>query len=497
MAQPAALTATGHDLRVDLRWAPAAEATAHHVYRAATAEGPFERITADVPHRTHVFSDFGRPNGQEQFYKVTAVREGAEGPPSPVVSATPREMTDDELLTSVQEATFRYFWDYARPVSGLAREGTDRAECTIGGTGFGLMALVVGAERGFEPRDAVAQRVLAVVTFLDEKAQRFHGVWSHWVDGESGAVLPFSPLDDGADLVETAFLVQGLLTARQYFGGESAVESEIRARCTRLWEGVDWAWHLKHPDGKRLFWHWSPNHGWAMNHTIGGHFNECHIVYLLAIASPTHPIPPECYYEGWTGEPPTGYLTPLEQQAMGQRVGWPEGGPLFFTHYSYLGFDPRVGRDRYCSYFENNRAIALRNRAHCIGVSAKHAGYGEGLWGLTASLDPDGYRVHEPRDDNGTIAPTAALSSMPYTPDESMQVLRSLYHTYGARLWGEFGFRDALNLDRNWVAPGYLAIDQGPIVAMIENHRTQLCWRLFMSNAEIPRALDAIGWQAD
>lgn len=467
------------------------------MHRSTTAEGPFERITTDGPHRTHVFSDFSRPNGQEQFYKVTTVREGAEGPPSPVVSAIPREMTDDELLTSVQEATFRYFWDYAHPASGLAREGTDRAECTIGGTGFGLMALVVGAERGFEPRGAVAQRVSTVVTFLEDKAQRFHGVWSHWVDGETGAVLPFSPMDDGADLVETAFLVQGLLTARQYFADESTVEADIRQRCTRLWETVDWAWHLREPGGKRLFWHWSPNHGWAMNHAIGGHFNECQIVYLLAIASPTHPIPADCYYQGWAGDPPTGYLTPPQVPETGQRVGWPGGGPLFFTHYSYLGFDPRGKRDRYCDYFENNRIITRLNRAHCIAASDEHTGYGEGLWGLTASLDPDGYRVHEPRDDNGTIAPTAALSSMPYTPEESMQVLRGLYHTYGARLWGEFGFRDALNLDRDWFAPGYLAIDQGPIVVMIENARTQLCWRLFMSNAEIPRALDAIGWETD
>ena len=443
-----------------------------------------------------VFSDFVGVNGRRFCYRVSSVdADGRESAQSRTVSAETRAMDDDELLQSVQQATFRYFWDHGHPVSGLARErDRSRDVCTTGGTGFGLMAIMVGAERGFVRRREAARRILTMLTFLQEQATRYHGAWSHWVNGRTGATVPFSRYDDGGDIVETAFLVQGLLTVRQYFDRGNAVERELRRRAADLWHGVEWSWYLREPGSRRLTWHWSPNHGWRMNLRIGGRFNECMIVYLLAIASPTHPIPPECYYDGWVGDPKT-YTNDGAFYGIRQWVGNDRGGPLFFTHYSFLGFDPRGKRDRFCNYFRNSRSITLINRAYCIANAGKHAGYGPDVWGLTASDTPGGYRAHAPgRADNGTITPTAALSAMPYTPRESMAALRHMYVTFGDRLWGEFGFRDAFNLGQDWFAPSYLAIDQGPIVCMIENYRSGLCWRMFMRNPEIPAMLHAIGW---
>lgn len=490
------LVATGHDRRADLRWNvdSDAEVRGFHVSRADAATGPFSRLHQRL-YADRFYSDFLGVNGLTRFYRVEAIlTDGARAESSPV-SARTRAMTDEELLTSVQAATFRYFWDYAHPASGLARERTGSSDtCTSGGTGFGLMATCVAVERGFVPRANAVERLNTMLRFLEERAERYHGAWAHWIHGATGVTIPFSRYDDGGDIVETAYLAQGLLTVRRYFDRNTPAERELAARATRLWEGIEWDWYLREADGKQLYWHWSPDHEWRMNHRIGGHFNECLIAYLLAIASPTHPIPPDCYWLGWVGEPPTGYLNGNDYYGHRLAVGWPFGGPLFFTHYSFLGFDPRAWRDEFCDYFENNRAISRVNRAWCADNPTGFKGYSGLLWGLTASDTPGGYSAHEPRHDNGTIAPTAALSAMPYVPVESLATLRHLYEEYGGKLWGHCGFKDAFNPSRDWVAKGHLAIDQGPIIVMIENHRSGLCWRLFMANPEIPAALKRMGW---
>ena len=488
------LTATGHDSRIDLKWAPSAT-SGFNIYRSADGCEPFVKIN-NKPHGPSVYSDFIGENNRTFYYRVspTDTNAIADTGAAPVVSARSREMSDDELLTSVQEATFRYFWDYAHPVSGLIRERSEfRDLCATGGTGFGLFALMVGAERGFAPRAEVAERTRIILAFLEDRAQRYHGAFPHWIHGATGKTLPFKFDDNGADLIETAFLIQGVLAARQYFSGAGAIEAEIRQRATRLWEGVEWNWFLRDPGSKTLYWHWSPEFGWKKNVWVAG-WNEGMIAYLLAIASPTHPIPAECYYGGWTRT--QTYANGNEYYGITQWVGKPMGGALFFTQYSFLGFDPRNKRDRFCDYFANSRNISLIHRAYCIENPGKHSGYGERVWGLTPSVGPGGYHVCAPgKNDDGTIAPTAAISAMPYTPAESLACLKHLYHTYGKRLWGEFGFRDAFNLDRDWFADGWLAIDQGPIIAMIENHRTGLCWRMFMANPEIAPMLQSIGWR--
>ena len=491
------LVACGHDSRIDLKWTPsdAQGGAGYNIYRSADGREPFVQIN-DKPHVPYIYSDFLGENNRTFYYRVVpvATNAAADTEAAPVVSARSREMSDDELLTSVQEATFRYFWDDAHPASGLIRERSGAGHtCATGGTGFGLFALMVGAERGFAPRAAVAERTRTILAFLEDRTQRFHGAFSHWIHGATGKALPFSAYDNGADLVETAFLIQGVLAVRQYFGGPDAVETEIRQRATRLWEGVEWDWFLKEAGSKILYWHWSPDFGWKKNVWIAG-WNEGLIAYLLAIASPTHPIPAACYYGGWAR--PKAYANGNAYFGIPQWVGKPLGGALFFTQYSFLGFDPRNKRDRFCDYFANNRNISLIQRAYCIDNPGKHRGYGELVWGLTPSSGPDGYRVGAPgKRDDGTIAPTAVLGVMPYVPAESMASLKHLYRNYGKRLWGEYGFKDAFNLERDWFAEGWLAIDQGPIIAMIENHRTGLCWRMFMANPEIAPMLKAIGWQ--
>ena len=485
------LIAAGQDRRIDLMWLPVpAENERFTVERAERPEGPFTAIATS--HRYNCYSDFIGENGRTYYYRVSESSKPSEK--SATVSARTWAMTDQQLLDSVQGATFRYFWQFAHPVSGLIRENSRyNSTCATGGTGFGLFALMVGAERGFAPRAKVAERVALILTFLDEKAEHYHGAFAHWINGDTGKTQPFSPDDDGADLVETALLMQGVLAVRQYFNHADAVETTIRQKATHLWEGVEWDWFLKDPGGKSLYWHWSPNFGWQKDLKIVG-WNEAMIAYLLAIASPTHPIPSDCYYQGWAGQP--YYVHDKSYYGFKQSVGQPMGGPLFLTQYSFIGFDPRDKRDRFCNYFENNRNTTLIQRAYASENPGRHKGYGENLWGLTASMSPKKYHGSAPGErDNGTIAPTAALSAMPYAPAESLACLKNLYRNYGKRLWGEFGFKDAFNLDRNWYADGWLAIDQGPIIAMIENARTGLCWRMFMANPEIAPMLKAIGWQ--
>lgn len=399
------------------------------------------------------------------------------------------EISDKELLTLVQQQTFRYFWDFAHQPSGMARErNTSGNLVTVGGSGFGLMAVIVGIERGFISREEGVERLEQVLTFL-EGADRFHGAWPHWLDGNTGAALPFSEYDNGADLVETSFMIQALLSWRQYLNESSAEEAPLISRINTLWEKVEWGWFAR--DGDVLYWHWSPEHEWRMNLPIRG-YNEALITYFLAAASPTHPIDAEVYHQGWAGN--GAIRNGQDYYGINLPLGETMGGPLFFSHYSFLGLDPRGLSDAYANYFEQGRAHTLINRAYAINNPRQYVGYGPGVWGLTASDNPDGYSAHSPTNDVGTITPTAALSSMPYTPEESMEALRFFYYYLGDRLWGEYGFYDAFDLTRGWVASSYLAIDQGPIIIMIENHRTGLLWELFMANPEVDVAMEKLGF---
>lgn len=400
-------------------------------------------------------------------------------------------ISDEELLTLIQRQTFRYFWEFAHPVSGMARErSTAIHTVTTGGTGFGLMAMVVAVERGFITRTEALQRIQRIVTFLDTQCTRYHGAFAHWIHGETGATLPFSTLDNGADLVETSLLFQGLLTVRQYFNGNTDQEAQLREDITRLWEEVEWDWFRKENENV-LYWHWSPQHAWQMNLTIQG-WNESLITYVLAASSPTHPISKEVYDQGWArnGSMQNGRA----YQGITLPLGPEYGGPLFFAHYSFLGLNPNGLNDSYADYGVQNRNHALINYSYCIENPHGYNGYSEHSWGLTASDGNNGYDAHSPTNDKGVIAPTAALASMPYTPDESLKALHFFYYKLGDRLWLENGFADAYNLSENWFAQQHIAINQGPIIIMIENYRTGLLWEIFMDIPEIQEGLSKLGF---
>ncbi len=405
-----------------------------------------------------------------------------------------KKLSDDELMTLVQKQTFKYFWDFADPNSGMAPERNATPDVvTIGGTGFGVMTIPVGIERGFITREQGVERMLKITGFL-AKADRFHGVWPHWLYGATGKTKPFSPKDDGGDLVETAFMVQGLLTVQQYFDKDNASEKQLRDEIQTLWEEVEWDWY-RQGDQNKLYWHWSKNYGWDMNMPIKG-FNEGLIVYVLAASSPTHGIPAEVYHEGWTNS--DYFYNGNEYEGIKLPLGFPYGGPLFFSHYSFLGLNPHGLKDKYADYYEQNQNHSMINYKYCVSNPKGHKGYSEKSWGLTASDDPlVGYLAHEPHptnNDNGTISPTAALSSIVYTPKESLVAMRYFYEEIGDKLFGEYGFKDAYNMNENWYADSYLAIDQGPIIVMIENHRTGLLWNSFMKNKEVQTGLDKLGF---
>lgn len=425
--------------------------------------------------------------------------------PITVTDQQPGKLSDDSLLTLVEYRTFQYFWDGAEPTSGAARERyhsdniypeNDKHIITSGGTGFGVMAILVGIERNFITRQQGVDRLTKLVNWL-ETADRFHGVWPHWLNGETGRVKPFSPDDDGGDIVETSYLLQGLLCVRQYFKDGKEKEKALAAKIDKLWREVDFEWYRN--GGKNvLYWHWSPNNGWKMNFPVEG-YNECMILYILAAASPTQDIPAEVYHEGWArsgamrndpSHQQYGYHLSLKHNFANQY-----GGPLFWSHYSFLGLDPRKLKDDYADYWEHNRNHTLINRQYCIENPKKFKGYGENCWGLTASYSPRGYAAHSPNEDLGVISPTAAISSFPYTPKESMKVIRHLYEDLGDKVFGEYGFYDAFSEQENWYPTRYLAIDQGPAVVMLENHRTGLLWKLFMSAPEVEVALKKLGFK--
>jgi hypothetical protein len=402
-------------------------------------------------------------------------------------------ISDNALLDLVQQQTFKYFWDFAHPVSGLARErNTSGDVVTSGGSGFGIMAIVTGINRNFITRAQGLAKMQTIVGFLKNTSQKFHGAFPHWLNGTTGAVIPFSVKDDGADLVETSYLMQGLLTARQFFNGTDAAETALRNDINTLWNGVEWSW-FRQNNQNVLYWHWSPNYNWDMNVQIRG-WDEALIIYVLAASSVNYSIPKIVYDNGWASNGGIknnniyyGYQLPL---------GPTLGGPLFFEHYSFLGINPNGLTDVYANYQTQTVNHTKINYEYCKANPKGYFGYSNLCWGLTASDIQNGYTASSPTNDVGVIAPTAALSSFPYTPTESMQALKFFYYKLGDKLWGQYGFKDAFSLNQPWFADSYLAIDEGPIIVMIENYRTGLLWNLFTSCPEVKAGMRNLGFTA-
>ena len=403
-------------------------------------------------------------------------------------------LSDSALLDLVQQQTFKYFWNFGHPVSGMARERNTSADVvTTGGTGFGVMSIIVGINRNFITRTEGLQRISTIVNFLTNNCTRYHGAFSHWINGATGATVPFSQYDDGGDLVETSLLMQGLLCARQYFNTADANEVSLRANINTLWNGIEWNWFRQNAQDV-LYWHWSPNYNFQINQQITG-WDEALIVYVLAASSNTDSIPRIVYDNGWAqnGGMKNGNTYYGIQLPLGPNLG----GPLFFSHYSFLGINPHDLTDSYANYFTQNTNHSLINYNFCVANPNGFYGYSSTNWGLTASDDDiSGYSAHAPDNDDGVITPSAAISSLPYTPVQSMSALKFFYYTLGDKLWKQYGFVDAFNLKDLWFADSFLAIDQGPEIVMIENCRTGLLWNLFMSCSEIKRGMKQLGFQS-
>ena len=511
LSKPVISKITGYNKHVDVEWPAITDNNIRYVkiYRY------FDKLRISGVHIQDAwnnrYSDYTGAAGQTYTYRIAYLdkmyNESAKSDP---VEVATRQMDDAAFLDMIQEAHFRYYWDGAEKISGLAKENIPgrRNMVASGASGFGIMALLVGAERKFITREQLADRFLQITSFL-EKANKFHGAFSHFIDGPSGKAEPFfGQRDNGGDLVETSFLIQGLLAARSYFDGNTEKEKQIRNSITKIWEGVEWDWYRRYPDNKFLVWHWSPDKEWIINHNLIG-WNETMVTYLLAIASPKHSVPASMYYSGWASQDTMAqqyraawggttdgsmYTNGKTYQGIKLDVGVSTGGPLFFTHYSYLGYDPELINDRYTNYFWNNQNIAKINHSYCVENPGKFKGYSDSCWGLTASDGPYDYSADEPvlRQDRGKIAPTGAVSSFPYTPEESMRALKNYYNNYGKFLWGDYGFKDAFNLTQNWSSTLYMGLNQAPMVVMIENYRTGLIWKLFMRNPEIIEGLKKI-----
>ena len=397
------------------------------------------------------------------------------------------QLSEDNLLTLIQQQTFKYFWDFGHPSCGMARERNSSGDIvTTGGSGFGIMAMIVAMQRGFISRTDGIARVDKILGFL-ETCDRFHGVWPHWLNGVTGKTQPFSAIDNGGDIVETSYMIQGLLCMRQYLDSTVTEEKKEIDRINSLYKTVEFDWFTN--GEKTLYWEWSPDYGYNLK--IQG-YNETLITYLMAASSTTHTITADVYTMGYAnnggirnGKTYYGYPLPLGQDY---------GGPLFFTQYSFLGLDPRHLKDQFADYWEQNVNQSLINWAYCVANPKKYPGYGPSIWGLTASDNPWGYNAHSPTNDLGVITPTAAISSIVFTPDQSLHALKTDYYFLGDHLWGNYGFYDAFDVTEGWWANSTLAIDQGPIICMIENYRTGLLWSLFMSAPEVQNGLTKLGF---
>lgn len=402
-------------------------------------------------------------------------------------------ITDDELLTKVQQQTFKFFWDFGHPVSGLARERNTSGETvTSGGSGFGIMAIPVAISRNFITRAEGLTRMQKIVGFLKNTAVKVKGAFPHWLNGTTGAIIPFSANDNGADLVETSYLMMGLLTTRQYFNGADAAETNLRSDINTLYNNVEWDW-FRNGGQNVLYWHYSPDKAWIMNLPIKG-WNESLITYVMAASSTTHGIPVSVYTNGWKSG--SNYINGNSYYGIQLPLGPALGGPLFFEQYTFMGINPNGLTEGGINYLTQAKNHTLINYNYCKANPKTWYAYGDSCWGLTASDIEGGYTASSPNNDRGFIAPTAALSSFPFTPTESMQALKFFYYIIGDKIFKEYGFVDAFSLSNPWFATSFLAIDQGPIITMIENYRTGLVWNLFTSCPEVKAGMLSLGFTA-
>lgn len=465
----------------------------YRVYRSLSSEGPFLAPNPSLL-TSPGFCDLNVSNGQTNFYQITALTTTAqESLPSATLTAVPHPFaSDDEFLEYVQQTSFDYFWYGANPTNGLVPDrSTTTSPCSIAAVGFGLTAIGIGIDHGWISRNQGVARVLATLnTFLQgpqgpnaSGTIGYHGWFYHFLDMNT-ALRANSELSS----IDTTLLLAGILYAKQYFDGTNTDEITIRTMAAAIFNRVDWNWMARGTNAVSMGW--LPPGNFLTGNWIG--YNEGMILYCLGLGSASNPLPASAWNR-WT----SGYTwTTNYGQAF---VPFP---PLFGHQYSHCWIDFRHIADSYMNshnstYFENSRRAAIAQRAYCMANPLQRVGYSSNVWGMTACDGPTGYAAHgapPAQNDDGTIAPTAPGGAMAFTPEYSLPTLRYFYSHYRPRIWTAYGFRDAFNLGAQWWGSDTLGIDQGPIVIMIENYRTQRVWRLFMQNEEVQRGLQRAGF---
>lgn len=416
-------------------------------------------------------------------------------PPAPL----PVVRSDEEFLDVLQRTAFQYFWEHANPDNGLVRDrSTPTSKCSIAATGFGLSALPVGIDRGWITRAAGRARVLTTLRTLARLPQ---GPAAEDVAGHRGWFYHFLEMETGLrawkcelSSIDTALLLAGVLDAAQYFTDPQPDEVEIRRLASLLLERVDWHWMRNGADSLSMGWH--PEKGFIGTHWVG--YNEAMILYLLGLGVEKEPLEASAW-AAWT----SGYVWTTQ---YGQ--SFVEFPPLFGHQYSHVWVDFRGLADpwlqaRGIDYFENSRRATLAQHAYALDNPMGWQGYGPFAWGLTACDGPGRgrFRDYSARGappvefDDGTLAPTAVGASVPFAPDICLPTLRHYFDAFGDRLWTRYGFRDAFNLEANWWGPDVLGIDQGPILLMLENHRTGRVWSRVTRHPVIQRGLRRAGFQ--
>jgi len=493
---PVGLVSRVGDQSVVLHWDRSNEpdVSGYRVYRS-TSGGSFVLLNPTALLTTPGYCDLtGVINGQTNSYEVSAVNTSSqESPPStPLAAVAHTFANDDAFLEYVQQVNFDYFWYLANPSNGLVpdRSATGSA-CSIAAVGFGLTAICIGIDHGWINRTQGVERVLTTLnTFL----QGPQGPGASGMIGYNGWFYHFLDMNtavrSGAELssIDTVLLLAGMVDARQYFNGTNTDETAIRTSADTIFNRVDWNWMARGSNAVAMGWF--PGSGFIASDWIG--YDEGMILYILGLGAPSNPLPAGAW-QAWT----SGYTW-----ATYYGYSFVPFAPLFGHQYSHCWVDFRHIGDAYMnshdsSYFENSRRATLAQRAYCIANPLNHVGYNSTVWGLTASDGPSGYSAHgapPAQGDDGTIAPTAAGGSIAFTPEYSVPTLRYFYSHYLPRIWTAYGFRDAFNLGAQWVGSDELGIDQGPIVIMIENYRTQRVWGRFMQNDMVQRGLQRAGF---
>jgi hypothetical protein len=494
---PTGLVISSGDRSVILHWDPNTDPNlaGYNVYRSLSSAGSFVQKNSSVL-TTLGFCDLAVNNGVTYYYQITAVTTNAQNSlPSAPLSTIPNTFSNSNaFLDYLQQANFDYFWYAANPNNGLVPDrSTTGSACSIAAVGFGLTAIGIGIDHGWISRTQGVTRVIATLnTFLNGPQGPgttgvigYNGWFYHFLDMNTALRSPGSELSS----IDTVLLLSGILYCKQYFNGTNANETSIRTMSDSIFNRVNWPWMAQGTNAVAMGW--LPTTGFAgYGNWVG--YDEGMMIYLLGMGTVTNPLPASAW-NYWT----SGYTWATY---YGESfVPFP---PLFGHEYSHCWIDFRHIADSYMNsnnstYFENSRRAALAQVAYCTANPLGWVGYSSNVWGLTACDGPTGYEARgapPALNDDGTIAPTAAGGAIAFAPDISLPTLQYLYTNGKNALWTAYGFIDAFNQSASWYDNAELGIDQGPIVIMIENYRTQRPWKLFMQNAEIQRGLQQAGF---